>query len=59
MDYQKTMEKLEQLFDIAVEIKDANAGLRVVEAMIRSGAAQAEAKPADGADNFTNIGHER
>ncbi len=43
MTHEKAMEKFEKLYDLAVENKDPDAGVRVVEAMIRSGAAQAEA----------------
>ena len=44
MNHKDTMKKLEQLYEIAVEHKDVRAGLVIVEAMIRSGAAEAEAK---------------
>ncbi len=41
MNHKETMKKLEQLYEIAVENKDVLAGVTVVEAMIRSGAAEA------------------
>lgn len=44
MSHKETMKKLEQLYDIAVENKDPLTGLQLVEAMIRSHAADAESR---------------
>ncbi len=44
MDDKSTMDKLEKLYDIAIENKDAIAGLEIVNAMMRAGAAEVESK---------------
>ena len=41
MNHKDTMKKLERLYDIAVENRDPIVGLEILNAMIRSGAAEA------------------
>lgn len=43
MNYDKTMEMLGELYAIALENKDVQAGLEVVDSMIRAGASRAPA----------------